>query len=250
MVAFTTAMLLNTLSWMFELRAARRQLCFLAVYISGVAFTYEFLAWSRIAPIYVTASGRPISILRYCMWLHATPAMIYALSLISDFDGRRLTQTLAVDVIMLVTIIPGELVPAWHRWIWNAISCAVFPYLFMQLWDMYTSAIDEAGDDLAARSSLRALRGFTVTVWTVFPVIWAVVQLELVSLKTEEILWSFADVFGEWICRGCSAAGRVGASNVLRGNCIIVLKDDPLESVLSHTIKQIGMHCILYLSMD
>ena len=35
-----------------------------AVYISGVAFVYEFLAWKRTAPIYITASGRPLSLLR------------------------------------------------------------------------------------------------------------------------------------------------------------------------------------------
>lgn len=39
--------------------------CFLAVYISSVAFLYEFLAWNQWAPIYVTATGRPSSILRY-----------------------------------------------------------------------------------------------------------------------------------------------------------------------------------------
>jgi len=64
MVAFATAILLNLLSMSFERRPVKRQLCFLAVYISGVAFVYEFLAWKRSAPIYLTASGRPLSLMR------------------------------------------------------------------------------------------------------------------------------------------------------------------------------------------
>lgn len=73
MVAFATAILLNLLSMAFEKRPVKRQLCFLAVYISGVAFVYEFLAWKRAAPIYITAAGRPISLLRWgpprrCRW--------------------------------------------------------------------------------------------------------------------------------------------------------------------------------------
>ena len=64
MVAFATATVLNILSYIFERRTTKKQLCFLAIYISSAAFIYEFLAWQGWAPIYVTASGRPNSILR------------------------------------------------------------------------------------------------------------------------------------------------------------------------------------------
>lgn len=198
MVAFATTMLLNTLSWIFEQRPARKQLSTLAVYISGVAFLYEFLAWAQMAPIFITATGRPNSMLRYVMWAHATPAMLYALSLISDFSSKRVGIAIAVDVFMIATAIPGELIPHWSRWIWNLASCAVFPFIFHELWCMYGDAIHGAGEnDRAAQVSLRALQGFTVTFWTLFPVIWTLVQLQWVSLRTEEILWSIADISGK-----------------------------------------------------
>lgn len=198
MVAFATTVLLNVLSSLFEQRAARKQLCFLAAYISGVAFVYEFLAWYRVAPIYVTASGRPNSLLRYVMWGHATPAMLYTLSLISEFTLHQVLVVIGVDVFMIATAIPGELIPHWTRWIWNAASCAAFPYIFLALWQMYTDAIDGAGEsDRAAQGSLRALRGFTVTFWSVFPMIWALVQAQVVSIRTEELLWSLADICGK-----------------------------------------------------
>lgn len=33
------------------------------------------------------------------------------------------------------------LFPAWHRWIWNGLSCAVYPYIFHQLYHMYRCAV-------------------------------------------------------------------------------------------------------------
>lgn len=44
------------------------QLCLLSTYISAVAFLFEFLAWARLAPVVVSASGRPLSLMRYIMW--------------------------------------------------------------------------------------------------------------------------------------------------------------------------------------
>ena len=63
-VAFATAMLLNTVSWLFETRTAKKQLCFMAVYISGVAFWFSWLSWRGHAPIYLSAAGRPTSLMR------------------------------------------------------------------------------------------------------------------------------------------------------------------------------------------
>jgi signal transduction histidine kinase/DNA-binding response OmpR family regulator len=198
MVAFATAMLLNFLSWLFELRPARRQLSTLAIYISFVAFLYEFLAWNQTAPIFITAAGRPNSLMRYVMWGHATPAMLYALSLISDFTSRRVAIAIAVDVFMIATAIPGELIPHWTRWIFNVASCLVFPYIIHELWCLYGDAIYGAGEsDRAAQVSLRALQCFTVTFWTLFPVIWLLVQLNWITICTEEILWSIADISGK-----------------------------------------------------
>jgi len=196
LIAFATALLLNSISWMFERRPARQQLCFLATYISGVAFVFEFLAWQNMAPIYINPAGRPISIMRYVMWGHATPAMLFALSMISDFDSDRLTRTILIDIAMIATAIPGDLIFSWHRWIFNLISCIVFPSIFLDIWQMYTSAIAETRDP-AGVTALRALRLVTCVFWSTFPLIWFLVQIDAIDLVTEEILWSCADIGGK-----------------------------------------------------
>lgn len=212
MVAFATATVLNLASACLELRPIKRQLCFLAAYITFTALVFEALAAQGRAPIFYSVSGRPVSLLRYVMWAHATPIIIYTLSMISDFDTARVWRLVFVDLVMILTIIPGELVDgvralawagivgiwwtgllcssvdvrtsaprvpawgssalarietqfgifmvvkptsphpptpsphppftaAWHRWIWNIISFAVFPFICSELWSMYSSAI-------------------------------------------------------------------------------------------------------------
>ncbi|GAB4816203.1 hypothetical protein N2152v2_003249 [Parachlorella kessleri] len=212
MVAFATTTLLNVISWAFERRTTKKQLCFLAAYISFVAFVYEFLAWKRWAPIYTTATGRPNSILRYIMWGHATPAMLYAMGMMSDLSRQRVAYTIAMDIVMIVTALPGELVPGPSRWVWNFISWAVSPYVFYNLWVMFSAALRESTDD-ASRKSLRSLRNCTVAFWCGFPLVWTLVQLRLVeSLRTEEMLWSCCDLLGK----------IVFSSSLLHGNFMTI----------------------------
>jgi len=40
--------------------------------------------------------GGGLQIMRMLMWLHTTPAMLYLLSLISDFDKKRVRGTIDV----------------------------------------------------------------------------------------------------------------------------------------------------------
>jgi bacteriorhodopsin len=67
------------------------------------------------------------------MWGHATPVMLFALSLISDFSSTQVMQTLVVDIIMIATVIPGELIPGaaagagagcWGLWVVGAVGGA------------------------------------------------------------------------------------------------------------------------------
>ena len=51
--------------------------------------------------------------------------------------------------------------------------------------------------DETAAFALRALRAITVVFWTCFPLTWLLIQLGLLSLQAEELLWSCADIFGK-----------------------------------------------------
>lgn len=197
--AFGCAMFLNLLSWVFETHRTRQQLCILVTYISSVAFLYEALALYGRAPIFVTQNGRPHSVMRYIMWSHTTPAMVYALSMLSDFNLKRVMVAISADVVMILAALPGEYCTWWVlRYGFNSLSCALFPFVMHEIWTMFTQAMDASLDcDRQAYRSLRALRGFTMVLWSIFPFVWMLCQLDLIDSVKEEALHSLADVFGK-----------------------------------------------------
>ena len=197
--AFGCALFLNLSSWMFETHRTRQQLCVLVTYISGVAFLYELLAMTGHAPIYLTPSGRPHSVMRYIMWSHATPAMVYALSMVSEFSLRRTFTAILADVVMILAAIPGEYCASWIlRYVFNTVSMALFPFVMHEIWTMFTQAIDVALEfDRQGYHSLKALRGVTLILWSIFPFVWVLCQWQLIDSAMEEALHSLADVFGK-----------------------------------------------------
>ena len=54
-----------------------------------------------------------------------------------------------------------------------------------------------AAQDEGTRTSLRWLRNFTVSFWSFFPLVWCLVQADLIDLHTEEVAWSTADILGK-----------------------------------------------------
>jgi signal transduction histidine kinase/CheY-like chemotaxis protein len=197
--AFGCAMFLNLLSWVFETHRTRQQLCILVTYISSVAFLYEVLALYGRAPILMTQNGRPHSVMRYIMWSHTTPAMVYALSMLSEFDLKRILIAITADVVMILAAVPGEYCSWWVlRYGFNSLSLALFPFVMHEIWTMFTQAMDVSLDcDRQAYRSLRALRGSTMVLWSIFPLVWTLCQLDLIDSVFEEALHSIADVFGK-----------------------------------------------------
>lgn len=57
----------------------------------------------------------------------------------------------------------------------------------MQLWRMYGAAIKEAGAD-GTQTSLRILRNITVVFWSVFPLVWVLVQVRAAGW-VDEWVW-------------------------------------------------------------
>ena len=197
--AFGCALFLNISSWTFETHRSRQKLCVLVIFISGVAFLYELMALYGEAPIFLTQGGRPNSVMRYVMWSHATPAMVYALSMLSDLSPQRVRLAMVADVVMILAAIPGEYCKWWMgRYFFNTLSFLLFPFVIREIYTMFTQAMDATtSSDRQAYFSLKFLRMFTVVLWSVFPVVWALCQLNLIDSVMEEALHSIADVFGK-----------------------------------------------------
>ncbi len=197
--AFACALFLNLSSWTFETHRSRQKLCVLVIYISGVAFLYELMALYGEAPIFLTQGGRPHSVMRYVMWSHTTPAMVYALSMLSYLSARRVYTAMVADVVMILVAIPGEYCGWWVcRYLFNTASFLLFPFVLREIYTMFTQAMEAtSASDRQAYLSLKFLRMFTMVLWSVFPVVWALCRLDMIDSVMEESLHSIADVFGK-----------------------------------------------------
>ena len=114
---------------------------------------------------------------------------------------RRLVCCLPLRAARLVDDVLHRCLPARLSW----VTCAAEEWenearpLTGLLRATLLAALAEARDE-AAQVSLRVLRNFTCVFWTVFPLVWAMVQCNLVSVFTEEVLWSCADICGKVGC--------------------------------------------------
>ncbi|KXZ54193.1 hypothetical protein GPECTOR_5g288 [Gonium pectorale] len=197
MIAFSTAFGLNFITLLFERESAKFQLALLACYINFLAGFSDYLSWKGISPIVRDSWGQGFQLLRTVMWLLTTPAMVYLLSIISDFSRIKVYVVMLADVLMIAF---GILAFLAHNWILTillyTIAWSLFTYVVYSMWSMFHASIAEARHD-SSRISLEVLRLFAVGLWFTFPAIWIVVKLGLVDVRTEEWLWCASDFLGK-----------------------------------------------------
>ena len=70
-------------------------------YINFLACFNDYLSWRGVSPIVRDVWGDGMQVMRILMWLHTTPAMVYLLSIISDFDRKRILKAVLTDILMI-----------------------------------------------------------------------------------------------------------------------------------------------------
>jgi bacteriorhodopsin len=80
-----------------------------AQYINFLAGFADYLAYIKVAPILPDVAGGGLHIVRVNMWLWTTPAMVYLLSIISDFTWKRVQLAMLADFAMISCLVIGSL---------------------------------------------------------------------------------------------------------------------------------------------
>ncbi|GLC56046.1 hypothetical protein PLESTB_001058700 [Pleodorina starrii] len=197
MVAFSTAFGLNFITLLFERESAKFQLALLACYINFLAGFNDYLSWMGYSPIVRDSWGQGFQLLRTVMWLLTTPAMVYLLSIISDFSRIKVYAVMLADVLMISFGILAFL--AFNKYLsilLYLVAWVFFSYVVYSMWTMFHASIAEARHD-SSRVSLEVLRIFAVGLWFTFPGIWIIVKLGLVDVHTEEWMWCVCDFLGK-----------------------------------------------------
>jgi bacteriorhodopsin len=141
---------------------------------------------------------------RYVDWSVTTPLLLLDLCLLAGLSGANILVAIVADVIMILT----GLFAAYgdhegQKWGWYTWACLAFLVIVYQL--AFNGRTAVANKDSKTKAFYGAIAGFTLILWTVYPIIWGIADgARLVSLDAEIISYAVLDVlakpvFGFWL---------------------------------------------------
>lgn len=105
---------------------------------------------------------------RYVDWSLTTPLLLLDLSLLAGLSGANILVAVVADLIMILT----GLFAAFggddgQKWGWYAIACIAYLVIVYQL--AYNGRAAVEGKDSKTKAFFGAIGGFTLLLWTVYP---------------------------------------------------------------------------------
>jgi len=142
---------------------------------------------------------------RYVDWSVTTPLLLLDLALLAGLSGGAIFMAIVADVIMILTglfaAFGAEDTP--QKWGWYAIACIAYLIVIWQL--VYHGRASAAGKGGKVGNFFAAIGGFTLIIWTVYPIIWGIadgsrnmdVDEEIISYAVLDVLAK--PIFGAWL---------------------------------------------------
>jgi len=134
-----------------------------------------------------------------------TPLLLLDLSLLAGLNGAHILIAIIADIIMILTglfaAFGSEGTP--QKWGWYTIACLSYLVVVWHLAVNGRAQAQSKGENLA--KFFLAIAGFTVIVWTAYPIVWGIADgARIVSVDGEIIAYAVLDilakpVFGTWL---------------------------------------------------
>jgi len=148
---------------------------------------------------------RAVYYARYIDWTLTTPLLLLDLALLAGLNGAQILIAIVADVVMILTGLfaayGSEDSP--QKWGWYTMACLAYLIVIYQLAvNGRAAAMNKSGK---VGSFFAAIGGFTLVIWTAYPIIWGVADgARLVSVDAEIMMYSICDflakpVFGAWL---------------------------------------------------
>lgn len=141
---------------------------------------------------------------RYVDWSVTTPLLLLDLALLAGLSGANILVAVVADVIMVVTGLFAAYGGAdGQKWGWYAWACIAYLVIVYQLASNGRAAV--ASKDSKTKAFYGAIAGFTLILWTIYPIIWGIADGgRMVGLDAEIIAYAVLDVlakpvFGFWL---------------------------------------------------
>jgi len=142
---------------------------------------------------------------RYVDWSITTPLLLLDLSLLAGLSGANILVAIVADLIMVVTGLFG----AWgqgdatQKWGWFIFGCIAYLVVVYQLAIGGRETV--AKKDSKTKAFYGSIAGFTLVLWTIYPIIWGLSEGgHVISIDAEIIAYAVLDVlakpvFGFWL---------------------------------------------------
>ncbi|PSN70101.1 family A G protein-coupled receptor-like protein [Corynespora cassiicola Philippines] len=142
---------------------------------------------------------------RYVDWSLTTPLLLLDLSLLAGLNGAHILMAIVADVVMILTglfaAFGSEGTP--QKWGWYAIACIAY---LVVIWHLAVNGRAQAqAKSQKVASFFMSIAGFTLLVWTAYPIVWGIADgSRNVSVDGEIIAYAVLDVlakpiFGLWL---------------------------------------------------
>ncbi|KIV94408.1 hypothetical protein PV10_02176 [Exophiala mesophila] len=148
--------------------------------------------------------GREVYWARYIDWSVTTPLLLLDLALLAGLSGANILVAIVADVIMILTgLFAAYGTTDGQKWGWYAWACIAYLVVVYQLASSGRAAV--ATKDSKTKAFYASIAGFTLILWTIYPIIWALSEgAHIISVDAEIIAYAVLDilakpVFGFWL---------------------------------------------------
>jgi len=141
---------------------------------------------------------------RYVDWSLTTPLLLLDLAFLAGLNGANILVAVVADLIMILTgLFAAYGRTGGQKWGWYAMACVAYLVIVYQLAIPGRRAV--LAKDSKTAKLFAAIGGFTVVVWTLYPIVWAIgdgarkwsVDSEIIAYAVLDILAK--PVFGFWL---------------------------------------------------
>jgi len=157
------------------------------------------------APAITHEIYREVYYARYIDWSLTTPLLLLDLALLAGLNGADILVTIFADLIMILTglfaAFGAEGTP--QKWGWYTIACIAYLVVIFQLVFHGRRTASAKGGKVG--KFFNAIGGFTLLIWTIYPIIWGIADgSRNLNIDEEIIAYAVLDIlakpiFGAWL---------------------------------------------------
>lgn len=141
---------------------------------------------------------------RYVDWSVTTPLLLLDLCLLAGLPGANILVAIVADLIMILTgLFAAFTVEEGPKWGYYAIACIAYLVIVYQL--AFNGRGVVQNKDKKTATFFSAIAGFTLILWTVYPIIWGIADgSRNINVDSEIVAYAVLDVlakpvFGFWL---------------------------------------------------